>query len=249
MNLVPERDPWLIVVELSCADEICLPGIQLLNGLEKDRAKRYLRANDQRSFIAAHTLKRLVLAVATDTEPQLLQFRTNEFGKPELTGGDVISFNISHTQGMVAIACSRTGAIGVDVECLKDLALDMLWMKQVFTDDEVQAIRNAPDSIRVLLRFWTAKEAVMKADGKGMSLPINEIKIADKFAISPGALWQLRQYYPSPSHVLTLACKGSSGLTPEKAPVLCFSLAEDALWRWAEHDLFPKRWTVVNELS
>ncbi|SFL84767.1 4'-phosphopantetheinyl transferase family protein [Nitrosomonas communis] len=248
MSFVPERDPWLVVVELSCSDDTPLPSIHLLNELEKNRVSRFLRINDQRSFIAAHTLKRLMLSEATDEEPAFLQFSTSEFGKPELVGQDVIHFNISHTHGMVAVVCSKFESIGVDVERLQTIELDMLWMNHVFTNEEIEAIRKAPDSMLALMRHWTAKEAVMKADGRGMSLPMNEIRIIEKFAISPDSLWKLRQYYPSPYHVLSLAYKQSNSTTTEKSPVICFSIDEEELWRWAESGYLPQQWAVVSEV-
>ncbi len=248
MSFVPERDPWLVVVKLSRSGDIPLCGIHLLDELEKNRASRFLRINDQRSFTAAHTLKRLMLAVAIDEKPEFLQFSTSEFGKPELVGRDVIHFNISHTRGMVAVACSKFESIGVDVERLQTIELDMLWMSQVFTDEEIEAVRKDPDSMLALLRFWTAKEAVMKADGRGMSLPIKEIRITEKSAISPDSFWQLRQYYPSPYHVLSLAYKESNSITTEKSPVVCLSINEDELWRWTESGRLPRQWAAVSEI-
>jgi 4'-phosphopantetheinyl transferase len=248
MSFVPEQDPWLVAVELSCSDDISLPSIHLLNELENNRAGRFLRNHDQRSFIAAHTLKRLMLAEAADEEPAFLQFSTSEFGKPELVGQDLIYFNISHTHGMVAVVCSKLESIGVDVERLQTIELDMLWMNHVFTNEEIEAIRKAPDSMLALMRHWTAKEAVMKADGRGMSLPMNEIRITEKYAISPDSLWQLRQYYPSPYHVLSLAFKQSHSITTEKSPVICFSIDEEELWRWAETGRLPQQWAAVSEV-
>lgn len=99
----------------------------------------------------------------------------NSYGKPYLTDYPEIFFNVSHSNGITAcITDSRE--CGIDCEKVREYRPNV--MKRAFSESEREIVENAPENERNLLffTFWTLKEAYVKAIGKGLSYPMNEVK-------------------------------------------------------------------------
>lgn len=88
-------------------------------------------------------------------------------GRPRLSGCEA-DFSISHANGLALCAVSATRRVGVDVE--RRAALDLPSLRAAFGPGEWAEIQAAADPALALLRLWTAKEAALKADGRGLAL-------------------------------------------------------------------------------
>ena len=86
-------------------------------------------------------------------------------GKPHLENCPV-HFNISHANGIVAVAMSEISPVGVDIEPLR--AMRAGFAARYFNQDEQHLIYTAKDPEEALIRLWTAKEAVGKYLGTGL---------------------------------------------------------------------------------
>ena len=93
-----------------------------------------------------------------------------------------IHFNVSHSRGYVVVVISLQ-PVGVDIERFQRLAdkpesVDRL-LSRVLTDSEQEFFGELPDSVRAeyIIRFWTAKEAVLKANGRGLSAGMNKVNV------------------------------------------------------------------------
>jgi 4'-phosphopantetheinyl transferase len=87
--------------------------------------------------------------------------------------------NISHCPGLVAAVFQAAGRVGVDVEAV-ERSVDALGLAgRYFSPGEAAAVNAAPTSERrrLFLRYWTAKEAAMKAIGGGLSIPLNQVMV------------------------------------------------------------------------
>jgi 4'-phosphopantetheinyl transferase len=76
-------------------------------------------------------------------------------------------FSISHSNDVVALAFSRVGAVGVDVQYHDiDFSPEEL-AQRFFSDDEYDQIISLNENLRkkLFLRSWTRKEALIKAIG------------------------------------------------------------------------------------
>ncbi|QIK72514.1 4'-phosphopantetheinyl transferase superfamily protein [Propioniciclava coleopterorum] len=107
-------------------------------------------------------------------------------GRPALSAPDAPAVSWSRTRGAVALALTDAPTVGVDVEGPHpDRRLDTLadW---VWTPRERAAAATAPDAGALLLRDWARKEAVLKAWGWGLALPMAEVDLADRRATRPG---------------------------------------------------------------
>lgn len=147
----------------------------ILSPAERQRNRAILRPATRRAYVAAHGLKRVVLGrwVAGP-----LQFDRTGTGKPFLAGTDV-HFNLSHTDGAAALAVSRAGPVGVDIESM-DLRVGMPQiMAAALTPDEQARTRAAPEPREAFLRCWTAKEAYVKATGEGLGRRFDSLALCD----------------------------------------------------------------------
>jgi 4'-phosphopantetheinyl transferase len=139
----------------------------------RKKTLRYRNENDRLRSAAAGLLLRAVLRVYQD---DLLVY--NEFGKPFLAQGGKC-FSLSHGGNYTALAVADSD-VGVDVEPLG--CPDMKVARRVFTSDELSWMEEVEGDIRFYL-LWTRKESIIKADGKGFSLPPQD------FSVLTGCHW------------------------------------------------------------
>lgn len=134
------------------------------------RAGKYLRWQDAHAFVGG----RLLLRHAAREWPQPLPpLQETHFHRPYLPG--LPDFNLSHSDATVALAWSTSGAVGLDVEQLRPM--DIHEARQVFSEEEWGQIVAARHPLATFYHFWTLKEAVMKADGRGFHLSPRDIQL------------------------------------------------------------------------
>jgi 4'-phosphopantetheinyl transferase len=143
----------------------------LLDDEERARADRFRFVKDRDAFIAAHALLRSMLSEAAGSPPGAWRYSLGRYGKPALAEGHRaggLRFSLAHTHGLAACAIARDD-IGVDVEA-SDRRADLEAVDQYLAPAEVLAVRTAPPERRraLFFRFWTLKEAFIKATGEGL---------------------------------------------------------------------------------
>lgn len=94
-------------------------------------------------------------------------------GKPELSGGAGVHFNLSHA-GDYAAAVFDEGEVGIDVEQVRRVNVNV--MRRQFTAEENAYLRSEPDAF---LRLWTRKESYCKAVGEGLHLPLSSFDVLE----------------------------------------------------------------------
>jgi phosphopantetheinyl transferase len=115
-----------------------------------------------------------------------INFVRREGGKPDLAGAlaadatrGALRFNYSHTSGYMACAIARGNDIGVDVE--EVVAFEGLQgMLQFVLHPRETNLSNASDAeapLDTFFRIWTAKEALLKATGHGLSVNLRQIEL------------------------------------------------------------------------
>lgn len=94
-------------------------------------------------------------------------------GKPMLTGINPICFNLSHA-GDYAVCAVSNVPVGIDIEGRHQINEKV--MKKCFSEKEKNWVNeNEEKKQERFFRLWTAKEAVSKATGKGLSQIIEGI--------------------------------------------------------------------------
>jgi 4'-phosphopantetheinyl transferase len=154
----------------------------LLSPAEKDRSFRFYFRADRYRHIVSHAAVRLCVAAALSRPPQMVSLAAAVHGKPYLPpapGPSWLRFNLSHSGDLALCALSRGIEVGVDVEQVRsDLDWEQL-ARHTFRPPEVQSILAfAPaERRRAFYRMWTCKEAVVKARGDGLSLPLDLFEV------------------------------------------------------------------------
>jgi 4'-phosphopantetheinyl transferase len=167
------RHSALVTIQLFLCDvqpgaERHLPGLLArLDSAERDRAARFMFDRDRLGYAAAHTLLRHALD-QTAGEQRPWRFTADAFGKPSLDPPfDSIRFNLSHADGLVSV--------GVDVESVLREPDEATFSSLILAPEELAELDGCADRSNRLLRIWVAKEALAKAIGLGLSLPVNQI--------------------------------------------------------------------------
>jgi 4'-phosphopantetheinyl transferase len=128
-------------------------------------------------YTVAAALLRLVAAPLT-TQPaaRVVVDRScptcdRQHGRPRLPGTG-LHVSISHSGTTVAVAVSGAGAVGVDVQQVKDDSVDEL-SPLVLAETEARHITVARD----FFTYWTRKEALVRATGDGVTVPLSEVVV------------------------------------------------------------------------
>ena len=162
-------------MRLARLDEAAIaPLLPLLDEEERRRAARFAFPRRRVEFIAAHALARATLAAATGVPAAAFRFRPGAHGKPAaLLGGREapVSFNLSHTAGMVGVAVAAVPALrlGFDLEAAARQVRPEV-ARNVFRPEELAWLAGLPAAEwqTGFLRLWTLKEAFIKATGRGL---------------------------------------------------------------------------------
>jgi 4'-phosphopantetheinyl transferase len=156
---------------------------QTLSVDEKVRAKRFHFERDRKRFIVAHGTLRAILACYLSVEPSRLQFFYGTNGKPALadtSGKGTILFNMSDSEGLALYAFTRGHDIGIDIECIRDIP-EMYQIIEGFFSEKEKAILNGfaiGEKKETFFRYWTRKEAILKATGQGLLMPLSCVDVA-----------------------------------------------------------------------
>ncbi len=109
------------------------------------------------------------------------------YGKPFL--GDFIDFSISHTLGCAMCALTNRGKIGLDIEAVT--ALNLSQFEKYFSKAEWNEIINAAVPADRFFHFWTRKEFVIKADGRGLNIPLCDFEVVEDSVLLKRKQWQI----------------------------------------------------------
>jgi 4'-phosphopantetheinyl transferase len=199
----------------------------VLDDLERARSRRFVQLDDGRRFVAAHASMRVLLAHALNVPPEAIRYKRDGDGKPRLASYlGSLEFSLSHSGTVGLLAVTRDRAVGVDVEQLRDLPDALIIAQQHFASSEASALRSLPADTRttVFFRYWTHKEAVIKATGEGLRRRLDsfELDMTDQMATLkrfddlPGdrSRWSLRELSSPPGFVAA----GAVATTPSAPP-------------------------------
>lgn len=169
--------------------------LPLLSPLEHERANRFRFERHRVEFVVARSLLRMSLGRELGCHAVDLKIEYGPYGKPFLESNRLhssIEFNLSHSNGLILIACGYSMRIGVDVEKIKGGADFTEISKLCFGINEQQLLENASaiDRSDIFFGLWTAKEAYSKALGVGLSYPLEEIDCS-KLTLKP---WDYSRY-------------------------------------------------------
>jgi len=151
---------------------------------ERARARRFAFARDRRRFIMAHGALRQVLARYLGVAPRAIDFAVSPRGKPSLrvpVGTAVLQFNLAHAGEVALIGLAAARAVGVDVEPVRALSDGLAVAEHALSVAERTSLAAAPSAAATWAAFfwyWTRKEAILKATGDGLGVPLPQVDVA-----------------------------------------------------------------------
>lgn len=225
--MLPDQD----TIQIWIADQSGFDLRQLqsdcVHWLGKDDLSRLQRLRIERHRSQLLMSRILVRAVLSQYHPEVTpadwQFVTNAWGKPALDQQHhalPLYFNLSHSQGRLAVAVAGTDSVGVDIEASSRPRRIARIAARYFAPREVVELLALPET-RQLSRFyelWTLKEAYIKARGLGLAIPLQQFsfqfseggQITAEFDPQLGddtGYWSFWQMDAGPTHKLALALK------------------------------------------
>ncbi len=212
---------WVLDINAVHDQELLNQYAGILSKEEKERWQRFKFAKHRHQFLVSHALVRHVLSRYALIAPDEWEFSQNSFGRPEVMmppNSPNLRFNLSHTDGLAALAVTLGQDIGVDVESADRINASPGIANRFFSPFEVEALFKQPDHEQKqrLFEYWTLKESFIKAKGMGLSFPLNEfsmhlneyqdirVSFSPKQTESPDTwrFWQLRSF----AHFLIALC-------------------------------------------
>ncbi len=194
-----------------------------LSNEERERAERFLRPGVRGRYIYTRATLRRLLAERLDTQPELLEFEQTPEGRPFLsdsTNQQPLDFNVSHSGDLALIAIgSDQQRIGVDIERQKEMRdLDQLAARVLTTGElatlnqhDTQDQTGENKKLAQFFRYWTCKEAYLKALGTGLQIDMKHIEaqlidpVGFKFLKLPDRAPRLTlEFIPAPNHQAAL---------------------------------------------
>ncbi len=180
---------------------------------EQERANRFYFEQHRHRYIAGRGILRTILGRYLGIEPEKVQFAYSSRGKPMLAGLSQITFNLSHSENLALYAVTRDRLLGVDIEYMRPMSdLDGL-AKRFFLPTESAVLRSLPpkQQAETFFRYWTCKEAYLKATGDGLS-QLEQIEVSltpgEPARLQTSADWSLTEIVPADNYAAAVVVAG-----------------------------------------
>jgi len=169
---------WLADVRSRSVSELETWSEALSDDVERERAAAMPDPRARRDHLAGRLALRRLLGIY---RPSVLagawRIASDPSGRPVAHAtdrdaeGTSPAFSIAHSEGMVALALHRRAEPGIDIEPKGRLVDGMALARRYFARHELESLQGIPekDRLSLFLRYWTLKEACVKADGQGLA--------------------------------------------------------------------------------
>ena len=173
---------------------------------------------------AAEPLARPWLARELGVAEHALGLWRDGHGRPHLDAAHAgIDANWSHSGDLLLVALAHGARIGADIEFLRPRPSAMTLARRFFTPFEAEQLAALPhdDAETRFVRLWCAKEAVLKAHGRGIVFGLERLEFTARGedwtltacdpALGAPADWTLHVFAPAPGYLATLAWRALPG--------------------------------------
>jgi 4'-phosphopantetheinyl transferase len=187
--------------------------LNLLDSLEQGRYQAYRQEIDKRRFLTGRVLAKTVVGELLGRAPDAVRFDATcddcgkPHGRPTIPGA---RFSISHSGERIGLAVTTDAPVGLDVETATRRADESL-ISYALNETEQRDLAGLGDEQRTreFFRYWTRKEALMKATGRGLKIPLQSITLS------------------GPGEPARLVDSADAGLTPETTRLADLDPGED----------------------
>lgn len=150
----------------------------LLSSDEIKRAYRFHFPHHQQRFIAGRSTLRQILSVYLEMAPEAIAFDYTDHEKPHLAHTPTLQFNLSHSDEIAVYAVTENYAVGIDIEKTQQNYHEAVAFRYYNTSEQ-QLLLNTlqKERNRAFYQLWARKEAVVKAVGKGLAMPLSSFAV------------------------------------------------------------------------
>ena len=144
----------------------------VLSKTERQRAERFITADDRRLFLQRRAFRRFCGVLSLGSSQSLSQdiFEETENGRPFLTAQPELSFSFSSCRSGFLGAWSSRPGIGVDMEdCSRNSGAAEL-ARRYFSVAEASSVEGQGGRVDLqsFFQLWCLKEAALKSIGEGV---------------------------------------------------------------------------------
>jgi len=207
---------YILTVEDNLSREEGLKIAQSLPSILQESVSQYKTEGDfQRSLLSKLMLKKALGDFGR--EEDLNRIQKNEFGKFFIEGN--IDFSISHSGDKVLLALAENHKIGVDVELKTKGSLALA--ERFFCEEEVEWLKAQSDLQEAFVFIWTRKEALVKAAGTGIRMPLKSFSVLNESLDFMGQMYFLQtRVQRNASEVLSVSTSEKSAVQVVQIPYL-----------------------------
>lgn len=190
----------------------------VLSAVERQRIATRREKAHRNALTLAYALHRGLLGQAMGCEPQNVPIGRDEVGCPRLPAPLGLTTSLSHSgHRAVAVAITRTGPVGVDLEEITRAAIMPEIAEQVCHPADKRELANLEGQAanEAMLAIWVRKEAFLKAAGIGLQREMRTFGAPDKALLElPGGGWsQVRLLDAGPEWVAAVSSRPGMPLT------------------------------------
>lgn len=152
-----------------------------------------------------------------------VRLHDDRHGRPALAApDDWLHFNWSHSGEVAVVALARDlPTLGVDVEVVRERPRAADLARRYFAAEESAQLEvlDADERSRGFLKFWTAKEAVLKGLGRGLAYGLDRVAfdigrgqaepLRFEGEVGAASAWQVRECPCGTDVIVALAWRGS----------------------------------------
>jgi 4'-phosphopantetheinyl transferase len=150
----------------------------------KNKINRFKRWQDAQASLLGKVLLKKGLENLY-LKSSLSDLKYTKYGRPYLE--NAVDFNISHSGPYIVCAFSTKGIIGADIEQINPIRIEDF--KNIFHIDEWHSISTSSNPYYTFYYYWTAKEAIIKADGRGLNVPLQNLLIKKGIGSIDRVIW------------------------------------------------------------
>jgi 4'-phosphopantetheinyl transferase len=187
---------------------------RLLDAVETERRTAFRLQADQNRFTLGVVLTRIILGTYLGVPPEQVKLDRScpdcgqPHGRPQLVSAPgQIAFSVSHSGNLVGVAFATAPAVGLDVELIAPQRAEGLTQAVLSPAEQADFDRSDPARRGSdFFRYWVRKEAVVKATGEGLRVPLPDLTMSP--ADQPPRLveWRGRPDAPARFALYDLEC-------------------------------------------
>ncbi len=205
--------------------DVCQSLLHYVGQQRQERIRKFRRPDDAIRCLFGELLIRVYAAEEWGIAHRDCILHTDKYQKPYLVNHTRRHFNVSHSGSWVVAAFDNT-KVGIDIEQI--VPIDLAMTNMFFAPEEVEQLENQPSIHRLsyFYRLWTLKESYIKADGKGLSIPLDSFRFnltedtIHFYSKMDSNIWSFSHFPLDPNYKLAVCGYGSKATFPNQVRIL-----------------------------